>query len=230
MLIRLIFIVSIIVNVLLLSLVQAEQKYKIEVSPVAVRNEPSKDAKVILSLYQANNVEILELAGKWAKVNIEKDANIVTGWVEKTDLKLPEKNYTQISQSPDYNVVHQDDSQQLHSEKLLQKGYKAWAISSDLHCINEKKNATVTGCVIDVDLEATGPEDAQSIEVSCKAVFDMLLIDESKRSHWLKKTIRTPLKQGKGAARVQMTVLPVLDTQLKNVEVTSYECQLEKIL
>ena len=84
--------------------------------------------------------------------------------------------------------------------------------------------------MLDIDLEVKGPSSSALVEVSCKAEFELNFNDSLSRQLWEQKKIRTPLKQGKGAARLQLAVLPMLEQSVSSINVLSYQCRLEKIL
>jgi len=66
--------------------------------------------------------------------------------------------------------------------------------------------------------------------VSCKAEFELSFKGTQNKQVWQQKNIRTPLKKGKGAARIQLALMPVIEKSADAISVLSYQCRLEKIL
>ncbi len=201
----------------------AGQFYAIEVQPVKIYQRPGADSIVIHSLYKANHIQVLQLQSKWAKIKFRTAGKDIVGWVEKTKIFAEPQNavvdpateVTEIRPVVDFFIENQ---------------YAAKALNSDLHCVKTADQKSINGCVLDIDLEVKGPENSNLVEVSCKAEFELSFKGTQNKQVWQQKNIRTPLKKGKGAARIQLALMPVIEKSADAISVLSYQCRLEKIL
>ncbi|MCJ8337193.1 MAG: SH3 domain-containing protein [Pseudomonadales bacterium] len=210
-------------GLLLNNIATASQLYAIEVQPVNIYQEPSVDAKVLHSLYKADHIQVLQLQGKWAEVKFRDTDQDIVGWVEKTKLAL------ELAE-PSTAVASAVEENPQKVDFFVENQFFAKSVNSDLHCVKSTDKKSIKGCVLDIDLEVKGPSSSALVEVSCKAEFELNFSDSLSRQLWEQKNIRTPLKQGKGAARLQLAVLPMLEQSVSSINVLSYQCRLEKIL
>ena len=201
----------------------AAQYYSIEVQPVKIYQRPSSDGIIVHSLYKADHIQVLQLQSKWAKIKFRAAGEDIIGWVEKIKIFPQRQKAASAAASEvvkDRRVV----------DFFIENQYAAKAINSDLHCVKTADQKSINGCVLDIDLEVRGPATSNLVEVSCKAEFELSFIGANSKQVWQQKNIRTPLKKGQGAARMQLALLPMIEQSAESITVLSYQCRLEKIL
>ncbi len=207
-------------------LLLAAAVYKIDVQPVNIYLEPRTNSEIVHSLYQAENIKVLQLRGKWAQVQLKINTKTVLGWVDKLSLS------TQLVQQELTNSVlnqYQATQGKLSETKLATNNYGAKAVNSGLYCTKSNNKALVNGCVVDIDVEVIGPVEAGSARVSCQAEFEITLVTGELKQVWEQKKILTPMKKGEGAARIQIAILPLAINSVKLITLVSYQCRLEKL-
>lgn len=198
--------------------------YQIEVDKVAIYQQPSIDSKVIHSLYTVENIQLLQIHNKWAKIQFVSDGEEVEGWVAKAHLKL------QQDQALEETVIAQEKQVSSESETFDLTKFNAKAINGDIYCNRSKDKKKVNGCVINIGIEIKAARKASLAEVACQANIDTLSVDGEKKQRIENKVLRTPLKKGEGAAQMQLAVIPLANQLVQSIELKAYDCQLKALL
>ncbi|MGB1239535.1 MAG: hypothetical protein ACPG4U_15050 [Pseudomonadales bacterium] len=194
------------------------QRYLVEVPPAGLFAQPSENAAKVVTFYRASDIDILEIREKWAQVSFTHEGERVTGWLLKTRL--------QLQQAPQIGATKQQKNAQ---NQLKTSSASVKAINSDLHCI-ESAAVQLEGCVVDVDVEIKADQHARYAQVSCRVEFELIYSDLSRERREISKRLRTPLKAGVGAARVQLALLPLSDKKMNKINKIAHSCDLEDVL
>ncbi len=208
-------------NCLLVNDLQAQTLYKIEVETVAIHQQPSVESNVVHRLYFAENIQLLKIQNKWVKIRFQSQDGEIEGWITKTDLKIQHQT---SDDAAIYGVI--DSPEDVIPASWDLRKFKVKAISGDIYCNRSKDKKSISGCVVEIDLEIKATDKANAAQVSCDAQLETLAVDGSKKLRVEQKKIRTPLKKGMGAARMQLAVIPLKDKQVKAIKLSSYQCQL----
>ncbi len=212
------------VNSLFMNTLYAQILYKIEVDTVAIHQQPSVESSVVHRLYSAENIQLLKIHNKWVKIRFDTEMGEIEGWTTKTDLKVQQA-------LPDKLLVSDVIESTVKSAPAtfdLSK-FKVSAINGDIYCNRSKNKQSVSGCVVEIDIDISATNKAKLAEVTCEAKLETAQLDGNKKHHTEQKVIRTPLKKGKGAARMQLAVIPLKDTLVKTIKLTSYQCQISAL-
>jgi hypothetical protein len=227
--ITLLFIVSLAAMTPLI--VNAQEFFKIDIKPVSIHMQASYESKVLHSLYSAKFLKVMSLQGKWVKVEFTLDGKGVIGWVEKSNIQVQAPVTRAIVHEPKNILVKGTNNREASTKGGFfdQQAHKVKVIGNEMHCTYVSDKKLVTGCVLDIDVEVNGPKKAKLAEISCKAEFELKLLDGQTKSAWETKRVRTPLKNEIGAARLQLAILPLYEKVVQAINVQSYQCRLEKI-
>lgn len=213
--------------------VHAQSLYEIAVEKIAIYEQPNTQSKVVNRLYQASDVQLLTVQSKWVEVRFQHQGRDIVGWIDKKHLSfkkslLDSPQHSELNQSVKEQPINPSAEGQQATIDL--EKYSARAINADIYCSKILKTKQVSGCVVDVDVEIKGSLTASVARVVCEAGLVMQLADDSVKERRQRKAIRTPLKKGEGAARVQLAVIPLIDAQVHAVKLQSYQCQLQNLL
>jgi hypothetical protein len=210
---------------LLINTSQAQTLYKIDVNTVAIYQQPTIESEVVQRLYFAENIQLLQIHNKWVKIRFQSQGSEIEGWVTKTDLKLQQKTSTDIAINDVVASSDKSDSQTLDLSK-----FKVSAINGDIYCNRSKDKKSIIGCVVEIDIEIKATKKANTAQVACAAYLDTVQVDGNTKQRIEHKKIRTPIKKGVGAARMQLAVIPLKDKQVKSIKLSSFKCELTALL
>jgi|GEM_PF-2639501 len=202
--------------------------YEIEVEKVKLYKGPSEKHSVVDSLYQASNIEILKQQGPWAQISFNNAGKVIVGWVLKNRLTVANTSQTAVKLTENSNTAVKD--QKDSDAFFYENDYGAKVIGYDVDCVNLADTQYISGCVANFDLDVKGPVEGDSVTIMCKAEFEMGFESLKPKLIWEQKVIRTPLKKGVGAVRVQLAVIPLLEKQVINITMQSHQCRLESVI
>jgi len=206
----------------------ATQLYEIEVEKIIIYQGPSEKQPVIHALYEASDIELLKLKGAWAKVSFKYTDKIIVGWVKKNALlvkKTPQAINQELSKKS--NALPKTTGA---SAFFYENDFGAKVISYDLACVKFTNTHYISGCVANIDVDIKGPVEGNSVTIMCKAEFEMGFEKTKPKQVWEQKVIRTPIKEGIGAVRMQLAVIPLLEKQVTDITMQSHQCRLESVL
>lgn len=198
----------------------ADDLFKIDIKPVVIYAQADSNSEHIKTLYQASDIEIISLDEKWAKVSILIEQEKIIGWVDKVFLKSQEtKIGTQNSTKLEVmNIALDDEIQELYIVK---------SSKSKLQCVETEQSNNINGCFVYIDLELKGDVDSSFADVSCAVKFEVS--SNSTKIITQHKKVRTPLKEGVGAVRLQIAMIPLFEREVSAINLLSYSCRVEKI-
>lgn len=178
--------------------------YRVIDEPVNVRVGPGVTHGRIDSVYKDQQVRQLTRQGRWAQVMIVPlQGDALTGWIH-TDFLVPVEHSGAGSVEPSQPLV-------------------ANVIGQHIQCLHAAGQNTLSHCLVTLDLTASGPLNHQAIRIDCRVALAMYGPSTEQISE-KKGYIRTPLKHGKGAARMQLIVLPDPDLLIKQVIINGTQC------
>jgi hypothetical protein len=200
--------------------VNADDSFKIDIKPVAIYAQADNASELVKTLYQANNIEVISLNEKWAKVSLIVEQEKIIGWVEKIYLKSQESEVdTDNSAKLEVMDIALDDE--------IQELYIVKSSTSKLQCVETEQSNNINGCFVYIDLELKGAVDSRFADVSCAAKFEVSSI--STKIITQEKKVRTPLKEGVGAVRLQIAMMPLFEREVSSINLLSYTCRVEKM-
>lgn len=175
--------------------------YRVTGGVVNVRSGPEQTSPMLLQARTGEQVLFIKQQGDWANIFfIHPDGRQVEGWI-----------YASYIQSESIN---------------RQEGaaIKAESIGAHLKCLPNAEKKGVSSCTLDIDFTVTGPLDVDAAIVRCES--EVLLSLDNGDSKPLQEAglIRTPLKKGAGAARMQLIVFPLTKEVIEKVTVVDYRC------
>ncbi|QEQ96367.1 SH3 domain-containing protein [Neptunomonas concharum] len=179
---------------------RALEFYKVIDEPINIRSGPGVSFERLAQAKKNEQVLLIKRQEDWANIFfIHPDGRKVEGWIHSDFI------------SPD-GEVRQADS------KL-----KASAIGAQLNCLPNAENTGIGSCLLNIDLTVVGPLTTDTVAVACESE---LLMHVNNETHPLQESgrIRTPLKQGSGAARMQIIVLPPNQKSIEKMTLVDYRC------
>lgn len=177
--------------------------YRVIDEPINVRTGPGTNNKMIAQVYKGENVLFIKQQGDWANIFfLHPDGRKVEGWIHSKFIKK------------------EADAVQSNSPVVAE------AIGANLDCATNKNRKGISGCLLDIDLTVTGPFGKDSVSVRCESEMLMELSNGQVKPVQETGRIRTPLKSGAGAARMQLMVFPLIkgDYFIENLSVVDYRC------
>ncbi|SIS59767.1 SH3 domain-containing protein [Neptunomonas antarctica] len=181
----------------------ALEYYRVTDEPINIRVGPGTNFKMLAQARKGEKVLFLKQDGDWVNISfLHPDGRKVQGWMHAAYLK-PEAGT---------------------EEKLENVPVLAKALGAHLECLPNTNNVGVGSCMLNLDLSVSGPLDHDAAEIRCES--ELLLYLESGEVKPLQEVgrIRTPLKEGVGAARIQLMVFPVTTSTVEKVTVVDYHC------
>ena len=150
---------------------------------------------------KGEQVLFIKQKGDWANIFfLHPDGRQVEGWI--------------------YALYIQPES----VDRQVNVPVKAEAIGAHLKCLPNAEKTGVSSCMLDIDFTVTGPLNEDAAEVRCES--EVLLHLNTGEVQPLQEAgrIRTPLKEGVGAARMQLIVFPLSKEPVEKVTVVDYRC------
>jgi len=198
----------------------ADNLFKIDIKPVYIFSEADNKSEKIESLYQASDISIISLNDKWANISFLIGKDTVVGWVEKIYLQsqdmVPELKDNSASDVMD--ITLDSTTQELNIVK---------SSKTKLQCVKNQEGNSITGCFVYIDLELKGAVDSEFANVSCSVKFEVSTT--STKIITQEKKVRTPLKEGTGAVRLQVAMIPLFEKEVSAINLLSYHCTVEKM-
>lgn len=179
--------------------------YRVNDEPVNVRSGPDKKFPMLAQAKKGEQVLFIKQEGDWANIFLlHPDGRQVEGWI--------------------YAVYIQPESVDRQADIAV----KAESIGAHLKCLSNAEKTGVSSCMLDIDFTVTGPLNEDAAEVRCES--EVLLHMGSGEVQPLQEAgrIRTPLKKGVGAARMQLIVFPLSKESVEKVTVVDYRCIAQK--
>lgn len=177
--------------------------YLVTAEPINVRSGPGTQNRMIAQVYKGEHVLFIKQEGDWANIFfLHPDGRKVEGWI--------------------HSKFIQKEAEAVQSDSPV----VAEAISANLDCATNENKPGISSCLLDIDLTVTGPLDKDSADVRCESEMLMQLSDNQLKPVQETGRIRTPLKNGAGAARMQLMVFPLIkgDYHIENLSVVDYRC------
>lgn len=179
---------------------RALEFYKVIDEPINIRSGPGVSFERLAQAKKNEQVLLIKKQGDWANIFfIHPDGRKVEGWIHSDFI------------SPDADVRQADTE------------LKASAIGAQLNCLPNAESTGIGSCLLNIDLTVVGPLTTDTVAVVCESE---LLMHISNETYPLQESgrIRTPLKQGSGAARMQIIVLPSNQQPIDKVTLVDYRC------
>jgi len=198
----------------------ADHLFKIDIKPVYIFSEADSKSEKIKALYQADDIHVISLNDKWANVSFLIGTETVAGWVEKIYLQS-QVNETELENDTTLDVMDiaiDNTAKELSIEK---------SSKSELQCVETKEGNNINGCFVYIDLELKGAADLHFADVSCAVKFEVS--SSSTKIITQEKKVRTPLKEGMGAVRLQVAMIPLFEKEVSAINLLSYHCTVEKM-
>lgn len=187
------------------SSVSALDFYRVNDEHVNIRTGPDKKFPTLIQAKKDEQVLFIKQEGDWANIFfLEPDGRQVEGWI--------------------YAIYVQPESLGRQEDAAI----KAESIGAHLKCLPNAEKTGVSSCMLDIDFTVTGPLNEDAAEVRCES--DILLHLDSGDVQSLQEAgrIRTPLKKGVGAARMQLIVFPLSGESVEKVTMVDYRCIAQK--
>ena len=185
--------------------VSALDFYRVNDEPVNVRSGPDKKFPMLAQAKKGEQVLFIKQEGDWANIFISHpDGRKLEGWI--------------------YAIYIQPES----VDRQTDVPAKAESIGAHLKCLPNAEKTGVSSCMLDIDFTVTGPLDEDAAEVRCESEVLLHLASGDVKPLQEAGRIRTPLKKGVGAARMQLIVFPLSTESVEKVTVVDYRCIAQK--
>ena len=213
-------------------IVSGAQLYEIAIEAAKIYKTPKVNAVIVHSLFAASDIVIIKQQGRWAQVSFSLEGKQIKGWIKRDRLQAVSKadrgKALAITTEKIDKTRLKSSEIRPHNVFSADNVYGVKVIDTDLTCVKVAKTAFISGCLMNIDLEISGPSTASSVAVMCKGEFELKIKDRIKHL-WQEKIIRTPLKEGVGAARVELAVIPLLEKNVTNISMQSHQCRLDRV-
>lgn len=181
--------------------VSALDYYRVTDEPINIRSGPGTTFPALLKAKKGEQVLFIKKQGDWANIFfLHSDGRQIEGWMHVAYLK-------QESESRQEDTVIKADS-----------------IGAHLKCLPNAQKSGVSSCMLDIDFTVTGPISETAAEVRCESEVLLHLDGGDVQPLQEAGRIRTPLKKGLGAARMQLMVFPLTKVMVEKVTVVDYRC------
>lgn len=181
--------------------VSALDYYRVTDEPINVRSGPGTKFSVLLKAKKGEQVLLIKKQEDWANIFfLHSDGRQVEGW------------------------MHADYLQRESESRQENTTVKADSIGAHLKCLPNAQKSGVSSCMLDIDFTVTGPRSETAAEIRCES--EVLLHLKGGEVQPLQEAgrIRTPIKKGVGAARMQLMVFPLTKVTVEKVTVVDYRC------
>ncbi len=169
--------------------------------PINVRSGPGTQFPMQAQVHKNEQVLLIKKEGDWANIFfIHPDGRKLEGWL--------------------HGKFIQPLEQKLQENSVL----KTEVLGAHLACQPNAENNGVGSCLLDIDLTVNGPTTIEAAEVHCES--EVLISFNSGENNPIQESgrIRTPLKNGVGAARMQIVIFPVTTGVVERINVVDYRC------
>ena len=169
--------------------------------PINVRAGAGTQYPMMAQVHKGEQVLLIKKEGDWANIFfIHPDGRKLEGWLHGKFIQPLE-------------------------EKLQQNAVvKTEVLGAHLACQPNAENTGVGSCLLDIDLTLKGPQNIEATEVHCES--EVLLNFSGNLTKPIQESgrIRTPLKNGVGAARMQIVIFPVSKDVIEEINIIDYRC------
>lgn len=192
-------------------------QYQVSGSSVNVRSGPGTHYRILFKAQPDEAVVISEEKAGWANLTfIQRSPAKTQGWIHK-DFLAPataELSPPPISAEASETAVSEPADSRLTTETL----------GAYLDCLPNNEATGVGSCMLDIDLNVAGGDGLTAVEVRCEAEFDAFLRSGEQLRMTEVGRIRTPVKDGVGAARMQLMVFPLVKERIESITLADYQC------
>jgi uncharacterized protein YgiM (DUF1202 family) len=169
--------------------------------PINVRTGPGTQNAMIAQVKKHEQILLIKTEGDWANIFfIHSDGRKVEGWIHR-DFIAPDES------------VRQENSR-----------VTAQAQSAHIQCQDDESVEQISTCLLDIDITVSGPENDEAAAVLCESELVYTTSEGVTIPAQESGKIRTPLKNGTGAARMQMMIFPSAQQSVKSVTVVDFRC------
>jgi hypothetical protein len=175
--------------------------YRVTDEPINVRVGPGTRFGMLAQAKKSEKVLFIKQEGDWVNISFSHpDGRQIEGWMHAAYLK------------PDVE------------EKQKAVPLQAKALGAHLECLPNTDNIGVGSCMLSIDLSVSGALDHDAAVIRCESEVLLYLEGGEVQSMQEVGRIRTPLKKGAGAARMQLMVFPVTTLTVDKMTVGDYRC------
>ncbi|QLE97386.1 SH3 domain-containing protein [Neptunomonas phycophila] len=183
------------------SCVHALEYYTVIDEPINVRTGPGTQNKAIAQAHKNEQVLLIKKEGDWANIFfVHPDGRKIEGWMHADFIK------------PDAAVRQENTPVTAH------------ASYAHMECQEDAEKEVIATCLLDIDISIAGPQDAEAVSVLCESEMLYNVKDGEALPVQESGNIRTPLKHGEGAARMQLVIFPSAKQPVSSVTVVDYRC------
>lgn len=199
-------------------------RYQVSGSSVNVRSGPGTHYRILFKAQPNEAVVVSEEKAGWANLTfVQRSPSDTQGWIHKDFLspvvsEVSEAPVESTAVSPD--VVGTTEAKQATATDLTTETLGAY-----LDCLPNNEANGVGSCMLDIDLNVAGGDGLTAVEVRCEAEFDAFLRSGEQLRMTEVGRIRTPVKDGVGAARMQLMVFPLVKERIESISLADYQCQ-----
>lgn len=189
-------------SVSLVTMVAGAQEYVVTDEPINVRSGPGTNYAVKFQLHKNAIVEAMRIQNSWVDVRYRKEGGEQRGWMHVNFLSPAEPKVVE----PSVDVI-----------------------ALKLNCLpTGDSEQHVEGCLLDLDLAITAPDRFEAANVSCNSI---LTLHSGSSREQIEEVghIRTPIKNGQGAARMQLMIFPQRDYPVSEVTLNEYHCEIKAV-
>jgi uncharacterized protein YgiM (DUF1202 family) len=179
----------------------ALEYYVVIDEPINVRSGPGTNNQVVTKVHKNEQVLVIKTENDWANIFFMKpDGRKLEGWIHRDFI------------APDESVRQQE------SPVIAQ------ARSVHIQCQDDEALEQIKTCLLDIDITVNGPENSDAAAILCESELIYTTQDDKPMPAQESGKIRTPLKHGTGAARMQLMIFPSLHKSVKSVTIVDYRC------
>jgi len=180
---------------------QALEYYIVVDEPINVRIGPGTNHKMIAQVGKNEQVLLIKKEGDWANIFfMHLDGRKVEGWMHSDFIR------------PDASV------------RQAAAPVTAHATYAQMECKEDDEKQVIASCFMDIDISIVGPEEVDAVAVLCESEMLYSVKDGESLPVQESGKIRTPLKHGEGAARMQLVIFPSAKQPVDSVTVVDYRC------
>ena len=169
--------------------------------PINVRTGPGTQNPMIAQVKKNEQILFIKAEGDWANIFfLHPDGRKVEGWIHR-DFIAPDES------------VRQEESPVI-----------AQAQSAHIQCQDDEQLEQISTCILDIDITVDGPAENEAAAILCESELIYTTTEGTAMPAQESGKIRTPLKAGSGAARMQLMIFPSIHQSVKSVTVVDYRC------
>jgi len=187
-----------------------EPLYQVNAAPVNVRRGPVVQHPVVFQLLKGSQVQLLSRDEPWVEISLLADDSR-KGWMHGRYLSRQKL----------------ESSVELPNQPTAAGAAQLAVVASQLHCVNLPDSQKLGGCLVYIDVALNGLANTDVGVVSCRADIALLAESGEEFEQRREKSLRTPLKEGSGAARLEMLVLAQPAGEVTSMKLLEHRCQLE---